>query len=150
MLCAASGVGGIVSVCRKEEKVLVWLRKTGKVSLLASLPLYWDSAPGFAGAWRQRCAGKDLDIVAISADTPLLIVCRDRRVPGHARSSCIIFPDCRQISSRLKELFTRFHLLLVFITHQKSFLSPAGLLVLPRAAGCASAKVGSGMESGWG
>lgn len=61
--------------------------------------MYWDFAPVFAGAWRQRCAGKDLDIVAVSADTPLLIGCRDKRVPGCAWSSCIIFPDCRQISS---------------------------------------------------
>lgn len=45
--------------------------------------MYWDFAPGFAGAWRQRHAAKASDIVAVSADTPLLTVSRDKRVPRH-------------------------------------------------------------------
>jgi len=38
---------------------------------------------------------------------------------------------------------------LLFIAHLKSSSFPAGL-VLPRAASCAPARVGRGMESGWG
>lgn len=42
-----------------------------------------DFASGFAGAWRQRHAGKASDVMAVSSSTLLLTVCRDRRVPGH-------------------------------------------------------------------
>lgn len=44
----------------------------------------------------------------------------------------------------------RFHLLLLFIAYLRSSSSPAGLVVLPRAASCAPAAVWRGLESGWG
>lgn len=111
-----------------------------------------DFASGFAGAWRQRHAGKASDVMAVSSSTLLLTVCRDRRVPGHGTVLVLSFLMAGEFLPDKRSSCQDFILLLLFIAPLKSSLSPAGL-VLPRAASCASAAVRRGMESdgvsGW-
>lgn len=83
--------------------------------------------------------------------TQLFTICRARRVPRHGLVLALSFLMADEfLPVKRSSCLPRFHLLLLFIAHLKSSLSPAGLVVLPRAASCAPATVGRGMESGWG